>query len=368
MEQREKVILFGRGMVYQRKKETLHEKYEVVLFLDNAVDRGQLPVREEGGIYVANPADIRLYPDLPVILLSYAPGDMYRQLTGLGVSENRIRFGPELEPYNSFERMLFGSGGKLVPEDGELFYCHEGLQLHIKTDPSSLETLAGKLRGTPLYPDAGGILKELPLQPLDDAYGMNRGTPVDRYYIEQFLAAHRDVVRGTVMEVGDRFYTEKFGGDRVTCSVILHVEKENPKINQIKGNFATGEGLEEESVDCLICTQTLPFIYDLHSAAGHMVKILKKGGYALVTAAGLSQTIQYEKAHYGHFWGLTDMSLEKLFLDRPEVESVGTITFGNVKTVSAFLYGISSEELSQEELDFRDPDYQLIVAAVVKRR
>ncbi len=369
MGKKEKAILFGRGMVYQRKKKELQEKYDVVMFLDNAVAPGQCPQKEgETGIRVENPAAVCSYPDIPVILLSYAVGDMYRQLKGLGVCEDRILFGPMLEPYNAFERMLFTDGGQLAVEGEDIFYRNEKWGLLLRTDPSNLEGLVHALKDTGLYQSAGQILRALPLRPLDDTYGMNRGTPVDRYYIERFLEGRRSLIQGRVMEVGDRRYTLQFGGDRVKESVVLHVEGEDPQKNQIKGNFATGEGLPQEEIDCLVCTQTLPFIYDLHAAADHMVKILKPGGCALVTVAGISQIIQYEKIHYGHFWGFTDMSLRELFAQNPAVESVAVETYGNVKAACGFLYGISSEEMDKGELDFLDPDYQLIIAAVVKKK
>lgn len=376
MNRKEKVILFGRGMVYQRKKSELYRKYDVAALLDNAVSvrRNRGEVEEESGTIVLNPADAAQYlneihsSDVPVILLSYALGDMYRQLRELGVEQNRIRFGPMLPPYNTFEEMLFENGGELVFEEENIFYQNIKMNLYIKTDPSNLEQLTETLKDTPLYRDSGDILRGFPLMPLDDTYGMNRGTPVDRYYIEHFLESHKELIRGTVMEIADRRYTERFGGDRVTNSVILHVEKEMPEINQIKGNLATGEGLEEESMDCLICTQTLPFIYDVQAAADHIVKILKRGGTALVTAAGISQIIQYEMLHYGHFWSFTEQSLRRLFAENVDVDSIELMTYGNVKTSSAFLYGISSEELEPAELDFHDPNYQLIIAAVVRKK
>lgn len=369
MRQREKVILFGRGMVYERKKEILHREYEIEVFLDNAVEPVLSPVRDEQtGIRVVNPAEIINYPEVPVILLSYALGDMYRQLLDLGVDKKRIHFGPCLKPYNTFEKMLFENGGRLIGEDNDIFYENVGQGLYIKTSPSSLEEIAETLKCTDLYPRAESILENLPLEPLDDTYGMNRGTPVDRYYIEQFLESNKERIRGTVMEIGDDAYTRRFGGREVIDSVVLHVEKENRKINQIKGNFVTGEGLKEACIDCLICTQTLPFIYDLRSAADHMVKILKPGGTALITAGGISQIIQYEKIHYGHFWSFTDMSLERLFEENSDVASVQMVTYGNVKTAAAFLYGMCLEELSREELDFCDPNYQVIIGAVVKKK
>ena len=104
MEQKEKVILFGRGMVYQRKKESLYRRYEVIAILDNAVKPGDpiYPSIEHREI-VMNPADLGKFPDMlqdpdvPVILLSYALGDMSGQLRELGVSAKRFRFGPEME-------------------------------------------------------------------------------------------------------------------------------------------------------------------------------------------------------------------------------------------------------------------------------
>lgn len=369
MIRREKVILFGRGMVYERKKEALHRKYDVEVFLDNGVETAFSPVLDEKtGIRVINPAEVMDYPKIPIILLSYALGEMYRQLLELGVEKERICFGPCLKPYNTFEKILFEKGGKLVGKGRDVFYKNAAHGLSIKTKPSDLEEIMTAIKCTDLYPKTEAVLRSLPLNPIDDTYGMNRGTPIDRYYIEQFLESQKKVIRGTVMEIGDNRYTRRFGGNRVSASVILHVERENRGINQIKGNLATGEGLKTESVDCLICTQTLPFIYDLESAAGHIVRILKKGGTALITAGGISQIIQYEKIHYGHFWSFTDMSLGRIFEGNPDVDSVQVVTYGNVKTAAAFLYGISFEELDREELDFCDPAYQVMITAVVKRK
>lgn len=42
-------------------------------------------------------------------------------------------------------------------------------------------------------------------RPLSASYGFDRGTPVDRLYIEEFLKLHSDDVRGRVLEIGDDF-------------------------------------------------------------------------------------------------------------------------------------------------------------------
>ncbi|HEX6050119.1 MAG TPA: hypothetical protein VFZ21_12650, partial [Gemmatimonadaceae bacterium] len=66
------------------------------------------------------------------------------------------------------------------------------------------------------------------LTPISRAFGYDRGGPVDRYYIEGFLARYASDVRGRVLEVGDDSYTRRFGGNRVTRRDVLHVHEGNP--------------------------------------------------------------------------------------------------------------------------------------------
>ena len=37
--------------------------------------------------------------------------------------------------------------------------------------------------------------------PMSDSWGFERGTPVDRYYIERFLERNADAIRGDVLEI-----------------------------------------------------------------------------------------------------------------------------------------------------------------------
>src|SRR3954470_3249492 len=54
--------------------------------------------------------------------------------------------------------------------------------------------------------------------PVARDYGWIRGQPVDRYFIEKFLAQNSDAIRGRVLELADPEYTLRFGGDKVTKS------------------------------------------------------------------------------------------------------------------------------------------------------
>jgi hypothetical protein len=56
--------------------------------------------------------------------------------------------------------------------------------------------------------------------PISSNWGLDRGRPIDRYYIENFLAYHSNVIRGRVLEFENMSYARKFGGDRVVDAVV----------------------------------------------------------------------------------------------------------------------------------------------------
>ena len=63
--------------------------------------------------------------------------------------------------------------------------------------------------------------------PISHRWGYDRGTPVDRHYIESFLAAHTADVRGYVLEVKDSTYTRRFDGG-VTQAHVVDIDASNP--------------------------------------------------------------------------------------------------------------------------------------------
>ena len=56
------------------------------------------------------------------------------------------------------------------------------------------------------------------------------------------------------------------------------------------------------------------------------------------------------------------MSAAQLFEEVFQPADVTVESYGNVLSAAGFLYGLAAEELSQSELDVRDPDYPLVVA------
>ncbi len=205
------------------------------------------------------------------------------------------------------------------------------------------------------------------LQPVSRLFGSDRGTPIDRYYIEQFLRANSELIRGRVLEIGDPGYTRQFGGDRVTQSDVLHAVAGNRKAT-IVGDLATGEGIPTDAFDCIILTQVLPFLFDVAGAVRTCHAALKPGGTVLATVPGISQISRYDMDRWGDFWRFTSLSARKLFEPAFSGGDVQIESFGNVLIATAFLQGMALHEVTTEELDHRDADYEVIVTIKATKR
>ncbi len=199
------------------------------------------------------------------------------------------------------------------------------------------------------------------LTPISRHFGWDRGgLPVDRYYIEHFLSEYAADVAGRVLEVRDDTYTRKFGGDRVVRSDVLHPLPGNPKATII-ADLADGDGLPDETFDCIILTQVLPFIFDVEAAVRTLHRVLCPGGVVLATVPGISQIVRLDMEAWGDYWRFTSLSARRLFEEVFPSSSVEVAAHGNVLAATAFLYGLSSQDLRTEELDQVDPDYEVLV-------
>jgi SAM-dependent methyltransferase len=206
------------------------------------------------------------------------------------------------------------------------------------------------------------------LTPISGVRGADRGIPIDRYYIKDFIGRHagreRYVlgdIRGHVLEVGDDSYSRMFGS-AVTKLDILHGDSSNPQAT-IVADLATAENIPSETFDCVICTQTLLLIYDFHSAVHHLHRVLKRRGLLLLTVPGISQICRPDADAGGDYWRFTTWSVRRLLEEFFPPENIAVEAYGNVLSCIAFLEGIAAQELKSEELDVRDPNYELLVAA-----
>lgn len=206
------------------------------------------------------------------------------------------------------------------------------------------------------------------LKPISPIFGMDRGLAVDRHYIEAFLREHSGDIRGRALELGDASYIKKFAGGMVTRIDVLQVTAGNPEAT-IVADLTDADHLEPDQFDCIIFTQSLQMIYDFKAALRTLHRILRPGGVLLLTTHGISKIARrLGRDDWGEYWRFTTQSAEAVFAETFPGAEVEVRPWGNVLAAAAYLYGLAAEELTQEELNSLDPDFEVIVSVRARKR
>ena len=207
-------------------------------------------------------------------------------------------------------------------------------------------------------------IAELDTAPLSSEWGFDRGTPIDRYYIERFLASHAADIRGRALEVKNADYAQRFGRG-VTSFEVLDISRDNP-LATLVADLSRPDQLPEGTFDCFVLTQTMQFIYEVQAVVQSAHRLLAPGGVLLATVPSVSRIAP----RYGpttEFWRFTAASCARLFGDVFGEHNVEVRTHGNVLSAAAFLYGATLEEIPREKLDVDDPVFPLIISVRATR-
>jgi SAM-dependent methyltransferase len=198
--------------------------------------------------------------------------------------------------------------------------------------------------------------------PLSRSWGYDRGTPIDRLYIEEFLTKHAGDVRGSCLEVLNAEYSHRFGGSDITSSDVLDINSANP-LATIFADLNEPDSLPAERFDCIVFTQTLHLVPDMRTAVANVWRALAPGGVLLLTVPAIGRHEARKGFHHDR-WRVTKTGLEWL-LEGIANGPVDVTTYGNVLACVAFLYGMAAEELRRDEVQVFDREFPLIVAARV---
>ncbi len=196
------------------------------------------------------------------------------------------------------------------------------------------------------------------ITPLSNEWGFDRGTPVDRHFIERFLESSSADIHGRVLEIKDSTYTDRYG-DRVVQRDVLDIDATNTSATII-ADLSQPTAVPSATFDCFILTQTLHLIYDTKGCIEHAHRILKPGGVLLVTLPVISRIAP----RYGldtDYWRFTPVSCRRLFGDVFGNGQVRIETAGNLYAASAFLHGLAIEEIRPEKLLENDPYFPILV-------
>lgn len=201
--------------------------------------------------------------------------------------------------------------------------------------------------------------------PISSSFGIDRGTPIDRYYIQQFLQENSHLIQGTVLEIADSYYSKRYGGEKVNRFEVLYFSPANSDATII-GDLTDKSTLPMNMADCFICTQTFNFIFDVQKAVEGAYHLLKPGGILLASVAGIIQISRYDMDRWGDYWRFTNLSIHKLL--EPVFPEFEVQTRGNVLAAISLLQGVCVEDLPDKALlNVHDSDYQVLITVVAKK-
>ena len=205
-------------------------------------------------------------------------------------------------------------------------------------------------------PDLGDLRR---VTPIDPNWGFERGTPIDRVYVERFIGAHAADIRGRVLEIAAPDYAIRFGRNVERVDVLMAREG-NPQAT-IVADLADARQIPDAAFDCAIVTQTLQFVFDVRAALATLHRILAPGGVLLATVPGITKISPPEDEEFGEWWHFTARSLRLLAEEAFGESAVEVEAFGNVLSATGFLYGLAASDLREEELAAHDRLYEVIV-------
>jgi SAM-dependent methyltransferase len=196
-------------------------------------------------------------------------------------------------------------------------------------------------------------------EPIDPNWGYERGTPIDRVFVERFIGSHAADIHGRVLEIAAPDYASRYGSDVERVDILM--AKEGSPQATIVADLTNAPHIASDTFDCTIVTQTLQFVYDIRAAFATLHRILAPGGVLLATVPGITKISLLEDEEYGEWWHYTGRSARRLAEEAFGAVNVEVETYGNVLAAAGFLYGLAAPDLRPEELALRDPLFEVIV-------
>ncbi|WP_414526593.1 methyltransferase domain-containing protein [Nodularia chucula] len=241
-------------------------------------------------------------------------------------------------------------------------------QYQLKDDTDSIQTLedfraiVDKLETIGLLSPATGSIDWGDLKkavPICQAFGLTRGTPVDRYYLSKFLAEIKDKIGGDILEIGgtpkDKDFYEVNPG---TSYKILNIEA-GPGVD-IAGDVHDVSIVKPASLDSVIIFNVLEHCYAPWIAVENILTWLKPGGkcFAMVPSA-----IRVH-ATPSDYWRPLPDAFAYIFRNYSQQK---LYVYGNPTSAIASYHGIAVEELTTTELDAFHPDYPVATCIMAQK-
>lgn len=199
-----------------------------------------------------------------------------------------------------------------------------------------------------LYVQIHRFFHAINVLPYSRNFGLERGSPVGRYYVEKFLRENAESIAGNCLEFGEPRYKSYF--PKAAKYEITDVVS-RPGVHYVC-DIHEPQGMPKNYFNAVICTQVFEHVAYPEKAARSLFELMAPGGILLLTAPFINP-VHYVPTDFRRF---TPECLDMIIQDAGfVVEMVG---FGGNSLVSTgSLLGMVQEDFSTAELEKKDPVY-----------
>lgn len=193
--------------------------------------------------------------------------------------------------------------------------------------------------------DFGDFKRKLPFCP---QFGNFRGSPVDRYYLDKFIEEIHSEVKGITLEIGgNQANQENYKFSNVTFYLTMDLEGDDL---DIVGDAHDPAAVDEASLDTVVLFNVLEHCERPWVVVDNIYRWLKPRGQVFCMVPNAQRVHRVPQ----DYWRIYPDALNSLFARFPRRK---LYVYGNPLTTLAAYYGIASEELSREELDYYHENY-----------
>ncbi|MGX7896310.1 glycosyltransferase family 2 protein [Tsuneonella sp. HG222] len=200
-------------------------------------------------------------------------------------------------------------------------------------------------------------------RPVGTAFGRDRGTSIDQFYIDKFFQRHAGAMRGRIewlrpepapaLPEGNFAYTfeaEPSGANRV---------------REVAAKFEYEPASAPDGHDCIAWHHGAHDPLELERLIARSRVRLNPGGVLLATLPGVAGGVQTAGAD--GFWAPTPDGARRMFEREFGEGNVEVTSFGNVYAATSFLQGLAVEDIDAAWLDGVDPAFPLVLGIAARR-
>ena len=190
-------------------------------------------------------------------------------------------------------------------------------------------------------------------------FGLTRGTPIDRVYLDKFIAKIASTVTGSALEIGGLSDNKTLYGFHA-CTEYHGLDlKEAPGVSYV-GDAHDTALFDAGSFESILLFNVLEHCYAPQKVIDNIFCWLKPGGKCFLMVPNAQRVHDYP----ADYWRPLPDGIKYLFREYKEMQ---LYVYGNPVTLMASMMGVAAEELASNEIDPHHPEYPVVTCVVATK-